>query len=90
MYPEKLSQVDEGSLRDMRPGDILLLNSPPRAQSETDGGFFAVLACPACGALGLISPPQYFGSDPVICSSDECSCRFRIVDRSRLHFLPVI
>jgi hypothetical protein len=86
---ETLRQVDECSLSDMRPGDMILLDAAPLLKSEVETGFFAVLACPACGTLGLITPLQYSGNDPVICCSDQCSCRFRVIDKSRLHFLPI-
>lgn len=86
--PLNLHVADEDSLGKMLPGDILLLPASNSLRDTIDPVFFAALACPACGALGLITSRQYFGAVPVICVSKVCSCRFRIADQSRLVYLP--
>jgi hypothetical protein len=73
----------------MDPADIILLEEADSLRAAVESVFFAVLACPACGTLGLITLSQYLGTDPVICRSNRCSCRFRIDNKSRLIYLPV-
>ena len=86
--PVNLHQVEQESLLQMRPGDILLLDDAETLRSAVDVTFCAVLACPLCGTPGLITSPQYFGTTPVICCSELCSGRFRIDNESRLTCLP--
>ena len=73
----------------MEPGDVIALDRAPTLRARTASIFAAVIACPACGQTGLLTTSQYFGVNPVICASEDCSCRFRIYDRSLLVYLPV-
>jgi hypothetical protein len=73
----------------MQPADVVTLEGSERLRRSVDPAFFAVLACPKCGTLGLITFQQYFGYFPVICGSRLCPCRFRIADESQLVYLPV-
>ncbi len=86
---ESLHHVFEDSVSGLSPGDIIVLDGSECLRSQVESDFFAVLACPQCGTLDLITPSQYFGGVPVICGSNLCSCRFRIDDESRLVYLPV-
>ena len=85
---ESLHHVFEDSVSDLSPGDIILLDESKCLRSQVESDFFAVLACPQCGTLDLITPLQYFGGVAVICGSNLCSCRFRIDDESRVVYLP--
>jgi len=58
-----------------RPGDFFLLEKK-RHTDNPRNPFVGILACPECGMLGLVSHFQTRGLEPVICSSDECSCEF--------------
>jgi len=73
----------------MAPGDFVFLGEAESLRSAVESIFFAVLACPACGALGLITSAQYGGLAPVTCGSNQCSCRFRIDEGGRFVYLPV-
>jgi len=86
--PLQVQHVDEEALDRMQPGDLFLLSEADSAWSGIAVAFLAVLACPACGTLFLLTTAQYFGATPVICQSKLCSCRFRIVDGLRLVYLP--
>jgi len=86
--PVGLNQVAEECLPWMRPGDIILLGDAATLRAMIETAFFAVLACPWCGMPGLITSAQFSGSEPVMCGSDSCSCRFRIEKGSRFEFLP--
>ena len=86
----RLHHLDEFALGTMDPGDIILLAEAESLRSAVESIFFAILACPRCGTLGLITSSQYFGAEPVICGSKLCSCRFRIDNKTRLVYLPVV
>lgn len=84
-----LRHVFDESASQLQPGEIIVLHESESLRSQVESDFFAVLACPQCGTLDLITPSQYFGAVPVICGSNLCSCSFRIRDESRLVYLPV-
>ena len=59
------------------PGTLFLLEQG----SAADAGkqlFRAVLACPACGTLGLMTQAQYSGGAPMLCSADGCSAEYTL------------
>ena len=87
--PGSLHHIFEESLNHLTAGDIIVLNDSPTLKSQVEPDFFAVLACPWCGILELVTPSQYFGATPVLCGSNSCSCSFRIEDESRIVYLPV-
>jgi hypothetical protein len=47
---------------------------------EKEDPYWAVLACPTCGTLGLITRKQVAGLLPVICGSGHCAAQFFIRD----------
>ena len=84
-----LHQVHEESVTHMGPGDFIVLSETLELRKQVEADFFAILACPQCGNLDLITRPQFGGMETVICGHDNCSCHFRIIDEARLIFLPV-
>ena len=50
------------------------------AMGEASNPYVAVLACPHCGALGLITKMQYVGMESMICGSDYCSSEYYLND----------
>lgn len=88
-HPSILNSVGEDSLQMMNPGDIILLNESASLRPLVEEAYFAVLSCPCCGTSGLVTIPQYCGAEAVTCGSDSCSCRFRIIEKNRLQYLPV-
>lgn len=88
--PLCVQRVDQEWLGKMAPGDILLLDGSESLRPIVEDAFRAVLACPQCGTLALLTSAQYFGSAPVICASKRCCCRFRMEGQNRLIYLPVI
>ncbi|HEU5450684.1 MAG TPA: hypothetical protein VFU76_01790 [Terriglobales bacterium] len=59
----------------MHPGTIFVLENAGDV-GENDDPYWAVLSCPGCGTLGLITRRQIAGLIPVICGSDQCSAQF--------------
>ena len=63
----------------MEPGTIFVLENAGRI-GEKDDPYWAVLSCPSCGILGLITRKQIAGLIAVICGSQSCSAQFFIRD----------
>ena len=87
--PESLHHVLDQPIGGLEPGDVVVLGEFEELRQEADSDFYAVIACPRCGALDLITSAQYFGGVPVICGSHQCSCSFRIEDEARIVYLPL-
>ncbi len=75
----ELQVLNEWIPEQMHPGTLFLLEN---AHERGTGGdpYWAVLACPACGTLVLITRRQLSGLLPVICGSDVCSAQFFLRD----------
>jgi len=74
MVPE-IDVLDEWIPEQMGPGAMFVLENAGEV-GEADDPYWAVLACPACGTLGLITRRQISGLIPIICGSDQCSAQF--------------
>ncbi len=89
-FPTELIEIPVWVPEAMQPGYLFLL--PPEAElgpRQGSDSFCAVLSCPQCGTLGLITEGQYLGQDSVLCGSGLCSCHFFIHDHSFIEYLPV-
>lgn len=75
----ELNVLNEWIPEQMLPGTIFVLENAGRVGEKQDP-YWAVLACPECGTLGLITRKQVAGLLPVICGSDQCSAQFFIAD----------
>ncbi|MGH9569351.1 MAG: hypothetical protein ACRD4F_06910 [Candidatus Angelobacter sp.] len=80
----QLSLVTEWMPEEMQPGSIFVLENAGRV-GDQDDPYWAVLACPECGTLGLITRRQMRGVIPVICGSNHCPTQFMICDE---HVVP--
>lgn len=75
----ELDILNEWIPEQMQPGTIFVLQNAGQVGEKSDP-YWAVLACPSCGTLGLITRKQIAGLLPVICGSGECSAQFFIND----------
>ncbi len=75
----ELNVLSEWIPEQMSPGTLFVLENAGEV-GEPEDPYFAVLACPSCGVLGLITRRQIAGLIPVICGSDHCSAQFHIRD----------
>jgi hypothetical protein len=73
----ELDVLSEWIPEQMSPGTVFVLENAGRI-GEKDDPYWAVLACPDCGTLGLITRKQIAGLLPVICGSLQCSVQFFI------------
>jgi hypothetical protein len=75
----ELNILNEWIPEQMQPGTLFVLeNAGEEGQGEDP--YWAVLACPSCGTLGLVTRRQVVGLVPVICGSDQCSAQFFLRD----------
>ena len=75
----ELNVLNEWIPEQMMPGTIFVLENAGEV-GEKDDPYWAVLSCPSCGTLGLITRKQIAGLLPVICGSESCSTQFFIRD----------
>jgi hypothetical protein len=75
----ELNILTEWIPEQMEPGTVFVLENAGEV-GEKDDPYWAVLACPECGTLGLITRKQVAGLLPVICGSDQCSAQFFLRD----------
>ncbi len=73
----ELSILNEWIPEQMEPGTLFVLENAGETGDSQDP-YWAVLACPNCGTLGLVTRKQVAGLYPVICGSSECSAQFFI------------
>lgn len=76
MFAE-INFLNEWIPEQMEPGTIFVLENAGEI-GDTDDPYWAVLSCPQCGTLGLITRKQIAGLIPVICGSEFCSAQFHI------------
>ena len=70
-----LQFLDECIPDQMDPGTVFLL------ENQTNLGlahnpFIAVMSCPRCGTMGLITRRQLFAGETIICGGDVCSAEY--------------
>ena len=75
----ELNILSEWIPEQMSPGTIFVLENAGQV-GEKEDPYWAVLSCPDCGTLGLITRRQVAGLLPVICGSRQCSAQFFIHD----------
>jgi hypothetical protein len=75
----ELSILNEWIPEQMEPGTVFVLENAGQV-GEKEDPYWAVLSCPTCGTLGLITRKQMAGLLPVICGSAHCSTQFFIHD----------
>jgi hypothetical protein len=63
----------------MEPGTLFMLEQAGEL-GKAENPYWAVLACPHCGSLGLITRQQCAGLEAMICGSDKCSAEYFVED----------
>ena len=75
----ELNVLSEWEPEDMQPGTIFVLENAGETGDNVDP-YWAVLACPSCGTLGLVTRKQVNGVVPVMCGSEGCAANFILHD----------
>jgi len=74
-----LQFMEEWIPEKMDPGTVFMLETQAKL-GQAQNPYVAVMSCPRCGTLGLITRKQIAGLIPVICGSSQCSAQFFIND----------
>src|SRR3954451_2199779 len=65
----------------MDPGTVFLLQNQAKL-GHTENPFVAVMSCPRCGTMGLITRRQLAGGETMICGGDVCSAEYQLQGES--------
>ncbi|CAN5472095.1 hypothetical protein BH10ACI4_BH10ACI4_22600 [soil metagenome] len=71
----------------MEPGTIYMLEHAGEL-GKVENPFWAVLACPTCGSLGLITRQQWSGLEAMICGASTCSAEY-VLEAGTIRFRPL-
>jgi len=88
-YNTRMMEMPAWMPEAMEPGCLFLLSRRFQLSPKREPRFTAVLACPQCGTLNMITEAQYGGHEHVICDSELCGQHFYIRDKSWFEFHPV-
>ena len=61
----------------MDPGTVFVLENQAKL-GQAQNPYVAVMSCPRCGTLGLITRRQLYGGETMICGGDVCSAEYRL------------
>ena len=61
----------------MDPGTVFVLENQAK-MGPAQNPFIAVMSCPRCGTMGLITRRQLCGGEAMICGGDLCSAEYRL------------
>jgi hypothetical protein len=86
MTPE-LEMLEEWIPEQMEPGTLFVLENAG-SMGEAANPYVAVLSCPSCGTMGLITKFQYLGQESMICGGDTCSVEYYLRDEKIVYRKP--
>lgn len=71
----------------MDPGTIFVLENQTRLGSSQNP-YIAVMSCPRCGTMGLITRRQLCAGETMICGGETCSAEYRLDGEAILYRRP--
>ena len=72
-----LQFMEEWIPEKMDPGTVFMLENQSK-MGQAQNPYVAVMSCPRCGTLGLITRRQLFAGETMICGGDFCSAEYRL------------
>lgn len=73
----ELQFLEEWIPERMDPGTVFVLeNQSPLGHAQNP--YVAVMSCPRCGTMGLITRRQLIVGETIICGGDVCSAEYRL------------
>jgi hypothetical protein len=72
-----LQFLEEWIPEKMDPGTVFVLENQAK-MGPAQNPFVAVMSCPRCGTMGLITRRQLCGGETMICGGDLCSAEYRL------------
>ena len=70
----------------MDPGTVFVLENQEKLGQQSNP-YVAVMSCPNCGTMGLITRRQLYAGEAMICGGDQCSAEYRL-DGDRICYRP--
>lgn len=61
----------------MDPGTVFVLENQAKL-GNAQNPYVAVMSCPRCGTMGLITRRQLCAGEVMICGGDSCSAEYRL------------
>jgi hypothetical protein len=77
MISADLHVLEEWIPERMDPGTVFLLQNQSKL-GHAQNPFVAVMSCPRCGTMGLITRRQLFAGETMICGGDVCSAEYQL------------
>lgn len=71
----EITVLSEWIPEQMGPGTIFVLENAGD-MGEAQDPYWAVLSCPECATLGLVTRKQVVGLLPIICGAETCCAQF--------------
>ncbi len=71
----------------MDPGTIFVLENQTKLGQQSNP-YVAVMSCPRCGTMGLITRLQLVAGEIMICGGDSCSAEYRLEGEAILYRPP--
>jgi hypothetical protein len=75
--PADLQLLEEWIPERMDPGTVFVLENQAKL-GQAQEPYVAVISCPRCGTMGLITRRQLWGREAMICGADSCSAEYRL------------
>jgi hypothetical protein len=76
MSPD-LQFLEEWIPERMDPGTVFVLQNQGKL-GHAQNPFVAVMSCPRCGTMGLITRRQLCGGEVMICGGEVCSAEYQL------------
>ncbi len=71
----------------MDPGTVFVLENQAKL-GNAQNPYVAVMSCPRCGTMGLITRRQLCAGEAMICGGDTCSAEYRLDGDNILFRIP--
>ncbi len=82
-----LQFLEEWIPEKMDPGTVFVLENQAKL-GKAENPYVAVMSCPRCGTMGLITRRQLCAGETMICGGDSCSAEYRLEDEAILYRPP--
>lgn len=81
-----LEFLEEWIPEKMDPGTVFVLENQSKL-GHVQNPYVAVMSCPRCGTLGLITRRQLYDGETMICGGDVCSAEYSL-DGDAIRYRP--
>ncbi|HVC47781.1 MAG TPA: hypothetical protein VND90_11080 [Terracidiphilus sp.] len=82
-----LQFLEEWIPEKMDPGTVFVLENQTKL-GHAQNPYVAVMSCPRCGTMGLITRRQLCEGETMICGGEACSAEYRLEGENILYRSP--